>query len=39
MALTTYIGLEKMNPLTVCLYDVNMGRIVTRFLDICLTTG
>ena len=32
-------GLEKMNPMTVRLYDVNRGRIVTRFLDMCLTTG
>ena len=32
-------GLEKMNPMTVRLYDVNQGKIVTRFLDMCLTKG
>lgn len=32
-------GLEKMNPMTVRLYDANHGKIVTRFLDMCLTKG
>ena len=32
-------GLEKMNPMTVRLYDTNIGRIATRFLDMCLTKG
>ena len=32
-------GLEKMNPMTVRLYDVNEGSIVTRFLDMCTTKG
>ena len=32
-------GLEKMNPMTVRLYDINQGIIVTRFLDMCLTKG
>ena len=32
-------GLEKMNPLTVRLFDVNRGRVVTQLLDMCLTTG
>lgn len=32
-------GLVKMNPLTVCLYDVSEGSIVTRFLDMGLTKG
>ena len=32
-------GLEKMNPITVKLFDVNRGRVVTRFLDMCLTSG
>ena len=32
-------GLEKMNPMTVRLYDVNQGSIVTRLLDMCLTKG
>ena len=32
-------GLEKMNPMTVRLYDVTHGKIVTRFLDMCLTKG
>ena len=32
-------SLEKMNPLTVRLFDVNRGMVVTHFLDMCLTTG
>ena len=28
-------GLLKMNPLTVRIFDVNLDRIVTRFLDMC----
>ena len=32
-------GLEKMNLLTVRLFDVNQGMVVTHFLDMCLTTG
>ena len=32
-------GLVKMNPLTVRLYDVSEGSIVTRFLDMGLTKG
>lgn len=32
-------GIEKMNPLTVRLYDTSEGCIVTRFLDMCLTKG
>ena len=32
-------GIEKMNPMTIRLYDVDQGHIVTRFLDMCLTTG
>ena len=28
-----------MNPTTVRLYDINEGRIVTRFLDMCVTKG
>ena len=32
-------GLEKMNPMTVRLYDINDGKIATRFLDMCLTKG
>ena len=30
---------EKMNPLTVRLYDVNTSRVVTNFIDMCCTTG
>ena len=26
-------GIEKMNPITVRIYDVNINKIVTRFLD------
>ncbi len=32
-------GLEKMNPMTVRIDDLNCGKIVTRFLDMCTTTG
>ena len=32
-------GLKKMNPATVRIYDTNVNRIVTRFLDMCPTTG
>ena len=32
-------GIEKMNPMTVRLYDASKGRIITRFLDMCTTTG
>ena len=32
-------GLEKMNPMTVRVYESSTGRIVTRFLDMCTTTG
>lgn len=31
-------GLEKMNPVTVRIYDINQNCIVTRFLDMCTTT-
>ena len=32
-------GLQKMNPMTVRVYEPSTGRIVTRFLDMCSTTG
>ena len=32
-------GLEKMNPLTVKIFDVNPGRVERRFLDMCATKG
>ncbi len=32
-------GIEKMNPITVRLYEPGVGKIVTRFLDMCTTTG
>ena len=32
-------GVEKMNPMTVRLYDINKKHVVTRFLDMCTTTG
>ena len=31
--------LHKMNPLTVRVYDDSLGRVCTRFLDVCLTSG
>ena len=30
-------GLEKMNPLTVRLFDINTNMVGTRFLDMCCT--
>ena len=32
-------GLEKMNPLTVCLVDININMVDTQFLNMCCTTG
>jgi len=32
-------GVEKMNPITVKMFDESQGMIVTRFLDMCITTG
>ena len=32
-------GLEKMNPLTVRIFDLNANRIVTRFLDMCTSSS
>ena len=32
-------GLQKMNPVTVRLFDEASGCINTKFLDMCLTTG
>ena len=31
-------GLQKMNPLTVRIFDANRGGVTTRFLDMCLTS-
>ena len=30
-------GLQKINPLTVRIYDANRGKVVTQLLDMCLT--
>ena len=32
-------GLEKLNPLTVTIYDVNRQQVSTQLLDMCTTTG
>lgn len=32
-------GLQKMNPLTVRIYDVNLGKVKTSFLDMCMSSG
>jgi hypothetical protein len=32
-------GLEKMFPVTVRIYDVNFGRVLTKFLDMNLLEG
>ena len=29
-------GIEKMNPLTVCLFDTVNGIVTTQFLDMCM---
>ncbi len=29
---------EKMNPLTVCIFDVNRGMVCTQFLDMCMSS-
>ena len=36
---SNHTSLEKMNPLTVRIYDVNTRRVVTHFIDICCITG
>lgn len=33
------IGLEKLNPLTVRILDVNTSRVEFHLLDMCCTTG
>jgi hypothetical protein len=32
-------GLEKMHPLTIRIYDICSGKIVTQFLDTCTSTS
>ena len=32
-------GLEKMNPMMVRIFDINVGRVVNRFLNMCTTSG
>ena len=32
-------GVEKMNPLTVCIFDDNRGVISTQFLDMCMSSS
>ena len=32
-------ALEKMNPMAIRIYDVNRGRVVTQFLDMCTSRG
>ena len=32
-------GLQKMNPLTVRIFDLESGFVCTKFLDMCLTSG
>ena len=32
-------ALEKMNPVTVRIFDPDQGRVSTRFLEMCLTSG
>ena len=32
-------GIEKMNPPTVCLFDVNDGVVCTQFLDRCMSSS
>ena len=30
-------NLEKMNPVTIRLFDINQHKVVTKFLDMCLS--
>ena len=32
-------GIEKINPITVWLFDIEATRVTTQLLDMCLTTG
>lgn len=32
-------ALEKMNPMAIRIYNVNRGRVVTQFLDMCTSRG
>ena len=32
-------GLEKMNPITVRIFDIRRGTVQSKFLDMCTTTG
>ena len=32
-------NLEKMNPVTVRIFDINHHKVVTKFLDVCLSTS
>ena len=32
-------GMEKMNPVTIRIYDQSSGKVVTQFLDICTSTS
>lgn len=32
-------GLEKMNPLTVRIFDLESKKVITNLLDMCLTSG
>ena len=32
-------GLEKLNPLTVKIFDVRKGQVLTQLLDMCTTSG
>ena len=32
-------GLQKINPVTVRMYDADRGHVCTKFLDMCLTSG
>ncbi len=33
------VGLDKMNPVTVRVFDINSGKVESRFLDMCVTKG
>ena len=32
-------GLQKMNPVTVRIFDPDFGRVSTKFLNMCLSSG
>ena len=36
---STDTGVQKMNPLTVCIFDSDRGVVTTQFLDMCMSSS